>query len=289
MPSYNNADYIGQAIISVLEQDYENIELIIIDNNSKDDTDKVINSFNDPRIKYVKINNNGVIAASRNAGINLANGEWIAFLDSDDWWKKNKISKCFELASDSVEFIYHDVEKIIKTRGIFNPKKIKSWKLKTPILLDLLIRGNPIVNSSVVIKTSLLKLIGGIEENAKLISAEDYNTWLKVAAITENFLYINEILGCYRVHENGASNRNMEGPIFNACANFMDNLDIEAKQKVLARLAFIQAKYFFQIKQYSNSFKSSFHGLKKGACTIRIKSLLILVATFILIKIKKND
>ena len=84
IPTYNHANYLSKALQSVLDQTYKNWEAIVIDNHSTDDTNEVINRYVDPRIKYLKIHNCGVIAKSRNVGIQTAKGEWIAFLDSDD-------------------------------------------------------------------------------------------------------------------------------------------------------------------------------------------------------------
>ena len=93
MPTYNHAQYIGEAITSVLNQDYQNLELIIVDNFSEDNTEAIVNGFNDQRIQYYQFANNGIIAASRNYGITKASGEFIAFLDSDDIWKEGKLKK----------------------------------------------------------------------------------------------------------------------------------------------------------------------------------------------------
>ena len=82
IPTYNNAEFWRKALKSVIGQTYNSWEAIVIDNNSTDQTDEVINKFQDIRIKYYKISNYGIIAKSRNLGISLAKGEWIAFLDS---------------------------------------------------------------------------------------------------------------------------------------------------------------------------------------------------------------
>ena len=88
MPSYNTAKYIGEAIQSVLNQSYQTWELIIIDDCSTDDTDRVVKTFNDSRIKYIKNNRNVGAATSRNYALKKATGKWIAFLDSDDRWSQ---------------------------------------------------------------------------------------------------------------------------------------------------------------------------------------------------------
>ena len=79
IPSYNHGKFIQKAIDSVINQTYQNWEAFIIDNNSTDETNKILNNYKDIRIKKLKIENDGVIAKSRNLGINAAKGDWIAF------------------------------------------------------------------------------------------------------------------------------------------------------------------------------------------------------------------
>src|SRR4051812_44716056 len=92
IPTYNHAQFLGRALGSVIAQTYTNWEAIVVDNHSQDDTDAVVASQSDPRIKLLKIHNNGVIAASRNKAMREARGEWIAFLDSDDAWYPEKLA-----------------------------------------------------------------------------------------------------------------------------------------------------------------------------------------------------
>ena len=92
MPTYNHAQFIKDAIDSVRGQTYLNWELIIIDNYSEDNTRDIIEAYADDRIRYVQFRNNGIIAASRNRGIEQAQGEYVAFIDSDDVWLPEKIS-----------------------------------------------------------------------------------------------------------------------------------------------------------------------------------------------------
>ena len=197
IPTYNHAKFIGKAIQSVIDQTFANWEAIVIDNNSTDDTNNILRKYNDPRIKYLKIDNAGVIAKSRNLGIKVAIGEWIAFLDSDDWWTKDKLEVCFSDIHQEVDFIYHDLEIIGgKSNFYFKRKNYKGRQLKKPILKDLLLGvikdGNAIGNSSVIVRKNLLTKIGGISENKNLVASEDYNTWLRIAQITDKFKYIKK-------------------------------------------------------------------------------------------------
>lgn len=91
MPSYNTGRFIAKSIRSVLAQTYENWELIIVDDCSTDDTDAVVGTFSDRRIRYLKNQNNSGAAVSRNRALREARGRWIAFLDSDDLWEPEKL------------------------------------------------------------------------------------------------------------------------------------------------------------------------------------------------------
>ena len=100
MPAYNAALYIKEAITSVLNQTYQDWELIIIDDHSTDETTHLIEHFSemDSRILYIINKTNLGVAAARNKGISIATGEWIAFLDSDDCWHPEKLKKQIDCA-----------------------------------------------------------------------------------------------------------------------------------------------------------------------------------------------
>lgn len=113
MPSWNTAQYIGESIQSVLNQTYSNWELIIVDDCSTDNTDEIVSVFTDERIKYLKNKENLGAALTRNRAIETANGEWIAFLDSDDLWNANKLEHQLEfMTRNNYCFSYHEYEKI---------------------------------------------------------------------------------------------------------------------------------------------------------------------------------
>lgn len=100
IPTYNRAHLVGRAIQSVLNQTYQDFEIIVVDDGSTDNTEEVVKSFNDPRIRYIRHDQNRGGSAARNTGIKMARGEYIAFQDSDDEWlpihldRKIKLMKC---------------------------------------------------------------------------------------------------------------------------------------------------------------------------------------------------
>ncbi|MBT6051410.1 MAG: glycosyltransferase [Candidatus Scalindua sp.] len=205
MPTYNYAQFIGDAIRSVLDQTYENIELIIIDNYSKDNTEDIVASFSDTRIKYIKFRNNGSIAASRNVGISESQGKYIAFLDSDDMWKSAKIKKQIELLEkdDNVFLVYSRY--IITKDGNFlriypKGKKLSSGNCFVPLFLS----NNFIGSCTVLMKNELKQNNFIFDTDIRLITVEDYDLWLRIAK-KKRIAYIDEPLAVYRQHGNNAS------------------------------------------------------------------------------------
>ncbi len=113
MPSWNTGKFISESINSVLNQTYKSLELIIVDDCSDDNTDEVVSSFKDERIRYLKNDKNLGAALTRNRALREANGEWIAFLDSDDLWEKEKLEKQISfMNSNGYVFSYHEYQKI---------------------------------------------------------------------------------------------------------------------------------------------------------------------------------
>ncbi len=113
MPSWNTGRFITESINSVINQTYSHWELIIVDDCSTDNTDDIVSSFNEDRIRYFKNEKNQGAALTRNRALREANGEWIAFLDSDDLWRPEKLEKMLNfMKSNNYVFAYHDFEKI---------------------------------------------------------------------------------------------------------------------------------------------------------------------------------
>jgi len=198
IPSYNHAHFLGKALQSVIDQTYTNWEVLVIDNNSEDNTDNVVSSFEDIRIKLFKINNNGVIGASRNLGIQKACGEWVAFLDSDDWWYPEKLDMSVRVLKNGAQLVCHS-EDWIKNGSKF--RTVKYGPENKATYRQLLFGKNCISTSAVTINRNSLLQVGTFTESSQAVGAEDYHLWLKLAKFGYNFKFINRSLGSYRVHE----------------------------------------------------------------------------------------
>lgn len=207
IPTFNRADDLDRCLSSLQKQNFLNFEVLVCDDGSTDDTHAVIKKYHRYlQIRYFWSENWGGPARPRNIGLENALGQYIAFLDSDDWWHEDKLKvslKCFEKGAD---LVYHDML-IVHKRGQDKIVKGKthSRKLKINVFNDLAMRGNCIVNSSVVVKTAVIKEIGGFSENRSLIAAEDYFAWLEIARLGKKFCLIEAVLGSYWVGENNIS------------------------------------------------------------------------------------
>lgn len=175
IPTYNRSDLVCEAIDSVLAQDYRPFDVIVIDDGSTDDTPERLAAYGD-RIHRIVQPNRGVSAA-RNAGIAVANGEYLSFLDSDDLWEKNKLSAQMAFFRDHPEAVICQCEEIWIRNGKrvnpMNKHKKPSGMMFAPSLHLCLVSP-----SAVVIKRSLLEAVGVFDES--LLACEDYDLWLRI-------------------------------------------------------------------------------------------------------------
>ncbi|TQR12715.1 glycosyltransferase family 2 protein [Psychrobacillus soli] len=200
MPAYNCEMYIEEAINSVIEQTYQLWELIVIDDESSDKTVEILEklSIKDERIQFYINEKNQGVSATRNRGISLANGDWIAFLDSDDMWDKTKLHKQIAHAEiRAAEFIFTGSSYInengIDYQGVFEvPNKVTYKNLRT---------HNVISCSSVLIKKEFFRNIKMENDDMH----EDYAVWLRVLNTGVCAYGINEPLLIYRISRNSKS------------------------------------------------------------------------------------
>jgi len=174
MPAYNAADYIAEAIESVLIQNYRNFELIVIDDGSTDNTRNIVTSFEDDKIKYLYKNNGGPSSA-RNLGISKAKGQYIMPLDSDDMIMPEFISKHlaeFEKHPDA-DLVYCD-DYLINENG--KPIRVierPEYTDRKALIRDLFRCGFPVVPFRTCIRKSVFNKIGLFDE--ELLVGEDYD------------------------------------------------------------------------------------------------------------------
>ena len=198
IPTYNRAYCLSRTIQSVLDQKFQDFEIIIVDNYSTDNTDEVVESFDDDRLTLLKFKNEGIVAASRNLGIKKAKGKYIAFLDSDDWWVPRKLEISIDYLMSGADLVYHDLHNIFKLPvNIKRSSLVRTRALINPVFDDLLSNGNAIVNSSVVVRTDLIQKINGFSEEPELVGSEDFDGWMRLSKLTDKFCKLEPVLGFY--------------------------------------------------------------------------------------------
>jgi glycosyltransferase involved in cell wall biosynthesis len=209
MPTYNRAHSISKSIYSVLCQDYQNLELIIIDDGSTDHTTEVVGAIDDPRIIYLKLEQNQGPAFARNVGISRAKGNFIAFIDSDDIWLPDKLGLQIDIMQrlPQIDILFGNYLNINHVHGSealgfdqtcegLDALTTKSLSDNIFLIVDRLARGllisNFIAPSSVLMKSLLFENIGNFFEGLR--GASDLEFWLRASINNVNYGYVTEVL-----------------------------------------------------------------------------------------------
>lgn len=193
MPAYNCEKYIEDAICSVLNQTYQEWEHIIVDDASTDGTFCIIQKYvrKDARIKVISIKKNSGVSNARNIGITAARGDYIAFLDSDDQWKRNKLEYHIKyMLENDLQFSYTAYEVVDE-----NGKHIKNIvPAKMRVNYQQLLCTNVIACCTIVMESQLIK-----NEKMPDMKHEDYATWLNILKKNDiEAVGMGEVLSIYR-------------------------------------------------------------------------------------------
>ena len=209
LPTYNRAKKLGKAIESVLRQSYPYFELLIIDDGSVDQTEQVVNSYKDERVKYYKMSQNGGQSKARNYGMKLANYDYIAFEDSDDLWNEKKLELQMETmleaeqANTKVGFCYHKLKYDMgEGRYFILPDEKVSLEQKSGDIYAQLLWDNLIGMPTLLVKKECLDEIGYLDEEMNCL--EDYDFVLRLAR-SYHGVFVDEVLLDAEFSTNGVS------------------------------------------------------------------------------------
>jgi hypothetical protein len=203
IPTYNRAHSVIDAVVSVLSQTYEDLELIVVDDGSTDDTAERIAAVRDPRLSFVLANHAGVSAA-RNLGVKQTSGELVAFLDSDDLWRRDKLAHEVALlrARPEVDLVFSDLEKrhgdrvypsFMRETGVFS-RRLRNGGYPEGVVLGMremylcLLEEVPIKPSALVLRRAAFERVGGFDEH--WTSSEDWELLLRLSR-THRFAYVD--------------------------------------------------------------------------------------------------
>ncbi len=237
IPAYNRAEWLSKSIGSVVSQTYLNWELIVWDDGSSDNTEEVVNSFNDDRIHYFKHANQGVSFA-RNRAVEKSRGEYIAFLDSDDQWEVGKLSRQVDVMEryPNIDCLFGNYNNINLVTGItgagFTQNKNSKDNLATELLeknVFQIHKGMPesvsipyfsllIQLSSVIIRKQALNRVGSFNEGLR--NCEDSEYLWRMGLIGIKFAFIDEILMNRNKPPESLSSRSVENRL-----NYLSALD----------------------------------------------------------------
>lgn len=200
MPAFNSEKFISKSIQSILNQTYTNWELIIIDDASTDNTYSIIKSYssNNPKIKVVKNQKNLGPAVSRNLGIDISQGEWIAFCDSDDLWNSEKLEKQMSLIEKyNYDFVFSGYN-IINEEGKIISKFIPQ---KSSYTLHDILKHCDIGILTAIYNKNIFKKCRFIHYE----KAEDYTLWIQMLKIKNHAYAIQDVLASYRIRKSSRS------------------------------------------------------------------------------------
>lgn len=228
MVNYNHDDYLEEAVLSVINQTYQNWELILVDDGSTDRSCEIIRSFKDERIKPVFLEKNSHICIATNEGFSRVKGQYIARLDSDDVWESDKLEKQMQYFKDNQDMSIcftklkiidensktvdrHDAEDLYNLYDNRQEDRY-SW------LRFFFFYGNSLIQSSVLMKTEVVRKIGGF--NLAYMQAHDFEFFIR-AAMWYEFGFVEEALTGYRrsMNQNSSDNPENNRRFFNEYMN----------------------------------------------------------------------
>ncbi len=197
IPAYNNAEFLGEAIQSCLDQTYTNFEIVVVNDASPDDIDEVINQFGDARLKYIVHESNKGLSAARNTGIRASLGEYIALLDGDDIFHPQKL----ELHVNLLEK-YPEIGVTYNSRFELNHSSNTIRELwRPPLIVELtdLVKGFPFSPSDMVLRREWLLRVNLFDENHTYVG-EDLDINCRLALKGCKFAGVDRALNYRRYH-----------------------------------------------------------------------------------------
>lgn len=216
IPVYNRAKMIHKALDSLVDQIYKQFEVIIVDDGSTDNLDEVIDSYRDQlQIIKLTLEHCGNIAFLRNQGFLVAQGEFIAVLDSDDWCRRDRIEKQrWYLMNNDIDVVASWVE-LIDECTTDNTRRLdalyNSRRTREELIDVFLNEGCCICNSSVMIRRSAFEKVGGYDE--RMIICEDFNLWIKFLLQDFKISIIEEKLTIRKLHKKSVTEGYSGNPI----------------------------------------------------------------------------
>src|SRR3989338_382648 len=244
IPTFNRPVLLRRAIQSVIDQTYKDWELIVIDNGKNPQTRAVVEEMGSGSflIRYESERKIGV-SATRNKGIRMTQGEYVAFLDDDDVWFPEKLEDQIRVMKQRPELAFvSSAMKVIDEAGVVGARK----PVLIPSVTDFrsLLENNYLVVSNVLVKRAILDEIGFFDEEL-LVGCEDYDLWLRIAECY-SFAMLENVGGLYQVHANQMS-QNIENIYRNKIAVYSKVLARTKSPDVIKEIKSLLAKDYYKL------------------------------------------
>ncbi|MBJ6137699.1 glycosyltransferase family 2 protein [Marinobacter litoralis] len=286
VPAFNAAQYIGKTLDSILNQSFQDFEVVIIDDGSSDETASIISQYDDPRIRYFHQDNSGKPAIPRNRAIQKARGEFVFIFDSDDIMLPGKLAttvECMEKAPKAglaftgfacIDEVGHVINPdfLAPYKTLHNLKKSavsnNAYLIQASEALKGLAVSNYLGTSGVAIRHEVFEQVGGFDEDVR--NSDDYLMWQAVAS-RYDFIYIPGIFHQYRVRSGSISLRSIQdrAPGLIACTEKMmqyhkgDTISLNHLRQRVGRFHFEVGYSHFKQQSMALARKSFFKALVK--------------------------
>ena len=291
MPTYNRINLLKHSIKSVINQHFQDWNLHIVDNSSTDGTLEYLQDLvkEDNRIKFDVVNNNGIIAYSRNFGLNQANSYAVSFLDDDDIWHKNKLEDDYRILSEKEGLVYSRSYSFSENKEIIGTLPSRKVSTYNPIF-DLLHYGNIFTTSTVSYSLNNKTKKIRFNESSFVRTWEDYELWLRlIRQANLSCFYINKYNSKYRISnlQNSSNKQDIENNknISQFLKNYFDIYKIKRINNLPLWAHYNNMVAYFFLKSYLKSILSLANTLIISILTLNfvffIKSLLKFGKTFI--------
>lgn len=298
IPAYNAEKYIHQCVSSVLEQSYQDFEVIVVNDGSTDSTRSIVEALalQDLRIKLINKKNSGR-AKARNTGITLASGEWLAFLDADDYWKADKLEKQLEVACKEKTGVVYSLRVWVDQYG---NEQVGDVLHTLPVgeIFEQLIEGNYLCTSTVMVKRAVVVAAGGFSEREEFRNCQDYDLWVRISILT-TFSAVEEGLVFYRVHDSNAHKDYKHRYIgLRACMDrlreVLEKYKMESKLKLCEKINHRDAEIcemfgvkLFKIKEFKLAFEALSFARRYRTFSLKRRLIYFICKAFLVLEEKK--
>lgn len=265
IPAYNAASFIIRTLECLNSQEFNDFEVVIINDGSTDNTQEVISEYiaEHPNLNLRLINQkNSGIAGARNRGIVEARGDYVAFLDHDDFWYPEKLSKCNEIFSVFPEVIVVCHNEALRDASGNIVRNLTYGPYVEDMFRKLLHGGSCLSTSATVIRKDVFKEVGLFRENREFSTVEDYDLWLRISK-KHKIYFIPQILGEYVINNKNASlnfEKHYNNQICVLSTNFREEKEKRPSDYLLmfvriARVYLIMAKECLRKKEINKAMK----------------------------------